>query len=205
MKINKADIFNTIQKMVAAGKSLPQRDRIRYAKDQAEEERKVLEQTVNLWWDIFGKQDIGAEMWMNATDRALVISGIPKLETSIINPALMSVALAQCEKEYLEAQQVKHEQQKKNERYADAYPFPEMGKLIAYHMLHHKQPLLSLPDPDVIRTLVGQKWQPDTIEKNMIKLRVYYCFAQHAKRDGMKMPVRLVVNGDRSVSIQFVD
>lgn len=205
MEIEKRHILEAIQKMIAAGKSLPQKDRIQYAKDQAEEQQKVLAETVNLWWELFSKRHIGVELWSKATDRALMISGIPKLNTTIINPALMSVAVEKEEQAYLEAQQVKYEQEKKQESSIEPANFPEMGQLIKYHIYKHKRPYLELPEPDDVYKRIGSRMTKEEIKNNMLQLRVYLCYWDHSKRDGFKMPVQLVRRPGGMLGIDFIE
>ena len=204
MEIEKHHILEAIEKMIACGKSLPQKDRIKFAKDQAEEQQKVLAQTVNLWWELFSKRHISVDLWEQATDRALVISGIPKLETSIINPALMSVAIAQIEKEILEAQQTRYEQEKKQDNEYIVCTFPEIGKLLSYHMRHHKRPLLDLPPADDVYKVFASRIPEETIKDNMLQLRVYLCYWNHSKRDGVKMPVQLAKRANGRLGIDFI-
>lgn len=205
MEIEKKHILETIEKMIAAGKSLPQKDRIKYAKDQAEEQQKVLAETVNLWWELFSKRHIGVDLWSKATDRALMISGIPKLDTAIINPALMSVAVEQELKAYLEAQQVKHEQEKKVENNIAPSNFPEMGKLVVYHMKRHRRPFIKLPEPDDVYRRIGNRMTQEDISNNMLPLRVYLCYWDYSRRDKEKMPVELVRRSNGMLGIDFIE
>lgn len=203
MQITKDDILNCINKMVASGKQLPQMDRIRYSKNPGEERQKVILDTVNLWWDLFGKQNIGQDRWEKAVDKALVINSIPRLDTQIINTQLMSVALNKVEEEYLAEQQTKHEQEK-HETIIPAN-FPEIGKLVAYHMKYHKQPLLSLPSADDVRAWGSRcNFKPEDVERNMIQLRVYICFCKHAERDGTKMPLKMTLDENRYLRLSIV-
>ena len=205
MEIEKRHILEAIQKMIAAGKILPQKDRIKYAKDQAEEQQKVLAETVNLWWELFSKRHIGVDLWSKATDRALMISGIPKLDTTIINPALMSVAVEKEEQAYLEAQQVKHEQEKKQENNITPSNFPEMVRLVVYHMKRHRRPFIKLPEPDDVYRRIGNRMTQEDISNNMLPLRVYLCYWDYSRRDKEKMPVELVRRSNGMLGIDFIE
>lgn len=203
MLIDKNDILTTINKLLAAGKQLPQQDRIRYSKSPSEEREAVILETARLWWDLFNDRKIGKDRWEEATDKAMTISGIPRLDTQVINTQLMSVALQKVEEEYLSQQEARHEEQK-HQCYTPIN-FPEMGRLIAWHMKYHKHPLLSLPSADIVRAWGRQhNFASDDIERNMIQLRVFLCFCQHATRDHSKMPLKMTLDENRYLRIHIV-
>lgn len=206
MLITSDNILATIQKMVTAGKQLPQMDRIKFSKNPTEERQKVLAETVTLWWELFGKQKIGVERWEKATEKAMMISGIPRLETQIINPQLMSVALQKVEEEYT-AEQIAENAKRKTENVLNYKPvdFPEGMELLKWHLKHHKKPLLDLPTPDFIRSWTKGKYADEDVERNMTQLRVYFCFCQHAHRDKEKMPLEMTLDENRMLRIRIVD
>lgn len=206
MLITSNDILATIQKMVMAGKQLPQMDRIKYSKNPTEERQKVLVETANLWWNLFGKRKIGVERWEKATEKALMISGIPKLETQIINPALMSVALQKCEEEYTQ-EQIAENAKCKKENVLDYEPanFPEICKLIVWHLKNHKRPLLNLPSREEVKAWAKGRISDENLERNMLQFRVYLCYCRHSERDGTKMPLKLSLRDNGYMHIDIVE
>lgn len=205
MEITKDNVMQTILKMVQAGKSLPQKDRIRIAKDQAAEQQQVILETVNLWWDLFKDRHIGVERWEQASNKALMLAGIARLDTSIINPGMMSYAVELVEKEHLERMQAEAQKYKQEDKEGLApVDFPEMGKLVAYHMRKHKKPLLSLPSSEDVYKAIGGRMAEDKIKDNMLCLRVYLCYWQHSQRDKENLPVKLVERGGGRLGLDFV-
>lgn len=205
MEITKDNVMQTILKMVQAGKSLPQKDRIRIAKDQAAEQQQVILETVNLWWDLFKDRHIGVERWEQASNKALMLAGVARLDTSIINPGMMSYAVELVEKEHLERMQAEAQKYKQEDKEGLApVDFPEMGKLVAYHMRKHKKPLLSLPSSEDVYKAIGGRMAEDKIKDNMLCLRVYLCYWQHSQRDKENLPVKLVERGGGRLGLDFV-
>ena len=206
MEITRDDIKNTIQKMVIAGKTLPQKDRIRCAKDQDAEQQKVITETVDLWWGLFKDRHIGVERWEQASNKALMLAGIARLDTSIINPGMMSYAVELVEKEHLERMQAEAQKHKQEDKEGLApVNFPEMGRLVAYHMRRHKRPLLSLPGSEAVYKAIGGRMSEDKIKDNMLCLRVYLCYWEHSRRDKENLPVKLVDRGEGRLGIDFVN
>ena len=207
--------------MILAGKSLPMKDRIRTAKNQEEEKLKVIEETAKLWMTIFGEQNIGVEQWEKATKKALTLGNIPRLEVNIINPTLMSVALEQISKDYQAEQsgsrngaqaadlnrQVKDylDSVGREESGAMFEAFPEIRVLNEYFRKHFKKPWMPWPDSDFVRKAVGNRYSPETVERNMAHLKCYICFYQHSKRDGVNLPVKLSYNEDGMLRIDLVE
>lgn len=207
MEISKSNILETIQKMVMAGKQLPQKDRIRFSKDPAAEEQLVLTQTAQLWWDLFKSQHIGVERWELATQKALMVSGVNKLDIATVNPGLMSYSLELVEKEHLAEVQARAQEEKKDRSFITPANFPEMGKLVAWHMRHHKKPLLNLPEPEDVRNRLaqsGRNYPEQYISKNMLQLRVYFCYCDHADRDGAENPLKLSLDDKGYIRIAIV-
>lgn len=205
MEISKDNILATIQKLLAAGKILPQKDRIKFASNPAMEQQKVISETVLLWWDLYKKQHIGVERWELATEKALTISGVNKLEIQIINPALMTYALQKVEEEHLAEQQTRHEQEKKSNASLGTTHFPELGKIIAWHMAHHKPPHFNLPTPDNVRQRLSRgRYTEDYIRKNMVPLQIFFCFSDYAKRDGAEMPLELHLDDEGYLHMRIV-
>lgn len=205
MEISKSNILETIQKMVMAGKQLPQKDRIRFSKDPAAEEQLVLTQTAQLWWDLFKSQHIGVERWELATQKALMVSGVNKLDIVTVNPGLMSYSLELVEKEHLERQRIEAEQVKQTAKtFAEANCRINVPALWNLHKSIHKRPLIDLSDYENIRGRLPEKYSDEYIKKNLLALQIFYCFVDHAKRDNVENPLKLEFDKKGYLAIAIV-
>lgn len=205
MEITRDNIRDTIQKMVLAGKQMPQKDRIRLARDPAAEQLEVLKQTVDLWWDLFKDRHIGVNQWEQATQKALMVSGVTKLDVATINPALMSYAVEMVEKEHLANMQAEAQREKQEAlKFSDAVTRIDVPSLWKLHARIHFKPYLPLPDYEGIRAVLPANYSDEYIKKNLLALQIYYLFAGHAKRDNTKSPLKLKLEDDGYLHIAVV-
>ena len=76
-RITKADLAATIEKLRKSGRSMPQSELMRGAANPVEMAMKILQDTVDVWWDAFGAQNISQERWQAAEKMALTMPGAP--------------------------------------------------------------------------------------------------------------------------------
>lgn len=81
------------------------------SKPRAEEAKRILSQTVDLFESCFG--DTSLERWRQAEKIALTMAGCAGISTTVVSTNLMGEALRQAEKAYLEDALSRHEQEKK--------------------------------------------------------------------------------------------
>lgn len=98
MEITRDDIITAIARLRQAGKKMPQADRIRSAADKTAEEKKVMAETVQLWWQLFIPKHVTQEAWGMALNKALLRNDI---NAQVITPGLMDGCLKELEQERL--------------------------------------------------------------------------------------------------------
>ena len=113
MAINRQLISQTIIKLMQAGKKMPQE--IDRSKLLEVETRRILKETVELWYEIFSQQAIGPDRWEQAEYIALTMTGAQGLNVNIISPALMQAALKQAEENHIQENMARNEQYKQEE------------------------------------------------------------------------------------------
>lgn len=111
-RITKADLAATIEKLRKSGRSMPQSELMRGAANPVEMAMKILQDTVDLWWDAFGAQNISQERWQAAEKMALTMPGVPGIPVNTITTNLMAEALRRAEQQYVEEYRAKCEQEK---------------------------------------------------------------------------------------------
>lgn len=81
------------------------------SKPRAEEVKRILSQTVDLFADCFGGTSL--DRWKQAEKIALTMTGCAGISTAVVSTNLMGEALRQAEKAYLEDVMSRHEEAKK--------------------------------------------------------------------------------------------
>ena len=209
-EIDRSNIMETIQVLRRAGKLLPQFNRINSAADKQREERNLLGQIVEDWWNIFLPRHISVDLWKEATTRASFIS-VPGIECKVINPALMMEAIKQINQEWQAAQEKKAAEQKakENEMYKSENLFreiPEFFELLRLHWKLHRGRKRHIPlPPRDGRVNIGKRFGLTEVEsleqRNFVLLGVFGVFNAYANECKEPNPLRLSVDDRRSVQI----
>lgn len=107
--IKQSDVAECIHALMTAGKKFPLDERRALADNKVKACEQILQETVGLWWKIFGERNISVERWKDAVNKACTITNAGTLNINIISPALMETALKTVEVESVMAARSKHE------------------------------------------------------------------------------------------------
>lgn len=183
--IDKMTIAATINKLRKAGKTMPQNDRLRNSSDLQKAAKDILQDTVELWAEIFGSREISVERWRQAEQTALVMTKADGLNVNIISPALMEEALKRCEAEYLEAQRVKYEAEKRQEQKvcADDYQTKTLWHWTVQRLSKAVAIMPDLPTEQELYELAQRlKLKGEAFYSNMKLLQIYIADRKHCRR-----------------------
>lgn len=207
-EITRTDIYTGIIKLNKVGKKLPYTDRIRTAEEKDKSLSELMDELVQIWWDLLLPMHISQSRWERAVNKACFSTGP---NSTVIQPSLITEALKEVEREDAESQQRAYREEKRTEepRISDsqredvaaaiAWTKPTMLERRAY-IKRGGNAIMDFmrPIPEVIadaRKMFGVSEQEARAQINI--LRCWHNDQCYAKRFGVKAKSRIVFDGNK--------
>lgn len=209
--IDEQMVAETINKLRIAGKTMPQMERMRTSSNPAQTAIEIFSETVQLWAGIFVPRNIGAKRWEAATNKALTMGSVDGLNINMITPTLMEAALRQVEREHMQLQEERHEQEKKAEAASiDDYQNRILWRWTTAKLAQRREIMPYMPKTaehqemanevvEVGRRL-GLNYAETKTQANLIK--IYLNEQNYAAANQEQMPIEIYLRPDRRIAFR---